>query len=141
MYMQMTWSRLMQVLWILLQSVSSYELCSVWFREPSLLDVLYSLWLTLFTSSCTGFPEPWGEGFNGDISFRTESSKISHPLNITWMWASIFVFICCWKKFLWWWLSTAMIYEYITTSLESFYCYIFFFRTIVVDFTLGSCAV
>lgn len=35
---------------------------------------------TLSTSSSTGFPEPWGEGFDGDISFRTQHSKVSLSL-------------------------------------------------------------
>lgn len=35
----------------------------------------FPLALTLFA---TGFSEPWGEGFNRDILFSTESSRVSH---------------------------------------------------------------
>lgn len=40
---------------------------------------------TLSTPSFEGFPEPREKGFDGDIHFRTKSSKASHSLHIVWL--------------------------------------------------------
>lgn len=34
---------------------------------------------TLSVSSSSVFPDPWLEGFDGDITFIAECSKLSHP--------------------------------------------------------------
>lgn len=46
----------------------------------------------------------WGEEFDGEISFRSESSEISHSLHIFWLWVFVFVPIGCMRKLHWWWL-------------------------------------
>lgn len=49
----------------------------------SILSGLYSFHLLFHR-----VPWAWGEGFDRDIQFRTESSKLPHPLHIIWMWVS-----------------------------------------------------
>lgn len=44
--------------------------------------------------------------------------RISYSLHNVWLWFSGFVLICCRKKFLWWWLSRAVSYEYWRMSLR-----------------------
>ena len=41
---------------------------------------------TLSACSSSGFPDPWGEAFDGDIPFRTECSKVSRSLHIVCLW-------------------------------------------------------
>ena len=60
------------------------------------------------SSKSTGFTELWGEGFDGDIPFRAECSEVSHSLHNVWLWVFVFVHICCWRKFLWWWQSKTL---------------------------------
>ena len=62
-------------------------------------------------SSSTAFPEPWDEGFEGDIPFRAECFKVSYYLFEVWLWVSVLVPICCRRKLLWWWTNKALIYE------------------------------
>lgn len=62
-----------------LVSVSSYELWSCEFTEPSFLGVLCPLWL--LCSFCLVFyavAYVLREGFDKDISFMVEFSKVSH---------------------------------------------------------------
>ena len=83
-------------------SVSSYELCLCWFRRPCFLGVIYPFWLL---PSSVGFPEPCGEGLDGDIPFRAEWPKVFDSLHNVWLWVSVFVPICCWRELFWWWLT------------------------------------
>lgn len=76
-------------------SVNSYGLCScclvgLVFLVSSIPSDSY----TLPASSSMRFPEFWGEGFDGDLPFRTERSKVSHSLCNVCLWGrevSIFV--------------------------------------------------
>lgn len=54
----------------------------------------------LFAFSSSGFPEPWREGFDGDIIiiFQVEYFKVSYSLPNVWLWEFEFVPICCQKK-------------------------------------------
>jgi hypothetical protein len=67
-----------------------------------------------------GLPEPWGEGFNGDTSFRADCSEVAHSLCNVWLWVSLCVSLSvsvslslfsfgCRRKLLWWWLSKALL--------------------------------
>ena len=59
-------------------SVSLYQLCSL--HLQGLVLLLSSITFGSHTpsaSSSVGFPELWREGFDGDIPFRTEYSKVS----------------------------------------------------------------
>lgn len=59
-----------------LVSVSSYELCSA---DLQSLDLLVSyIPSSSHTSFFKGFLEPQKEGFDADIPFRAEYSKVSH---------------------------------------------------------------
>ena len=50
-------------------------------RRSYFLGVLYPLCLwRAFCPLFSEFPEPWGEGFDGDILYRAESSKVSHSV-------------------------------------------------------------
>lgn len=60
----------------------------------------YSINLTLFLPSLSGFPKPCGEEYNGDITFRLECSKVSHSLHIAWLWVSVFDLSYCRKNLL-----------------------------------------
>lgn len=58
-----------------------------------------SLWLLhLSTPSSTEFPELWGEGFDEDMPFGTECSKVSHILPTVQMWVSVLVPSYCRRK-------------------------------------------
>ena len=71
----------------------------------------FPLALTVNLSSLLqGLLSPVGEGFNGDIPFMTECSKVSHSLCNASMWVSAFVTIYSRRKFLWWWLKKALVY-------------------------------
>lgn len=74
MYKERTWFRPAQSLWV-----------HVSFIRVGLedLDFLVTHPLWLLNSLCLliwGFPDPWGEGSDGDIPFRVECSKVSHSL-------------------------------------------------------------
>lgn len=77
--------------------------------------LLFPLALTFFpplsASSSMVFPELWGGEFDGDISFKADSSKVSHSLCVVWLWVSVFVRICFKRKCLWWWLRKALTYS------------------------------
>ena len=91
------------------------------FRRPCfLVSSIPSGSYNLSTSSSPGFPELWWEGFDGDIPFRTECSKVSHCLPNVWLSVSLIVPICCTRKLLWWWMNKALIYEYSRMSLGVF---------------------
>jgi hypothetical protein len=116
-------------------SVSSYEFFSRWLRDlVPLVFSIHSGFYALSASSSTGFPELRKEGFDGDVPFRSEWSKVSNSLNNVWLWISFFVPICCKRKLLWWWLNS-LIYKYSRISvriiLSLFFCIMF-------DFILGS---
>ena len=55
---------------------------------------------TLSASSSMGFPESWGERFDGDVLFRYDCSMVSRSLHIVWLWVSVFVPICYRTKLL-----------------------------------------
>ena len=65
-----------------------------------------SRYYNLSAYSSKGFPEPWGEEFDGDIPFRAEFSDVSGSLHRVWLWVSVFVPIYSRRKFLWWWLMS-----------------------------------
>lgn len=50
-----------------------------------LVSLIHSGSFTLYSPSFTGFPEPTEEGFKGYISYRAESSKVSHSLHSVWL--------------------------------------------------------
>ena len=68
---------------------------------------------TLSASSSTVFPDPWREGFGGDIYLIWGwVFQISYFPHNVWLWALVLDPICCRRKILWWWLSKALICEY-----------------------------
>jgi hypothetical protein len=84
MYKERTWFRPAQSLWV-----------HVSFIRVGLedLDFLVTHPLWLLNSLCLliwGFPDPWGEGSDGDIPFRVECSKVSNSLHILRLWVSVF---------------------------------------------------
>lgn len=101
--------------------------------ESSILSGLYFL----SSSSSIGFPEPWGERFDGDSPFRDQCSKVSHALHNVCLWVSVFVAICSRRKHLWWWMSKELIYEYNRMSLQVISSLCSFSRAVVFDFPLG----
>ena len=59
-------------------------------RSSCFLGIPSPLVLTIFLPPFLhSFLSPKGEGFNEDIPFRTEYSKLSYSLNIVWMWVSV----------------------------------------------------
>lgn len=85
-----------------------------------------------------GFPETCKEVLDGDFSFRTEYSMVPNsPHNRDPDCGSLFVPICWKRKFLWWWLSPGLVYEYRECHLGSFY-YCFIFKTHIIWFYLSS---
>ena len=77
-----------------------------WFTGPChvnlqvlvcLVSSIPSVSYTLSASSSVGFPDPWGEQFDGDIFFRPECFKVSLVHNV-WLWVSVFGPICCRRK-------------------------------------------
>lgn len=95
---------------------------------------------TLSASSSMGFFETQGEGFDGDIPFRTECFKVSYSLHHVWLWESAFVPVCCRRELLWWCLSKALIYGYSRMSFRVILS-LYFFRPVVFGFSLGPWAV
>ena len=76
-----TWSRPVQALCMLPVSVSCSVPWSVVFWRPCFLGIpILSDSCALSAPSSSEFPEHWGEGFDGDIPFRTECFKVSHTL-------------------------------------------------------------
>lgn len=61
----------------------------------------------LIAFSSTEFHEPWGEGFYGNITFRTKYSKVFHSLYTMWLWVTIYHRM----KLLWWWLKKTLMYD------------------------------
>lgn len=87
-------------------------------------------------------PRPQGslgpeEGFDGDILFRAEHSKVSCPLHTVRLWVSVLVPICCKRKLLQWWLRKPLIYEYSRMSPWVHLLLCSFHRTVVFGFILG----
>ena len=76
------------------------------------------IFLMSSASSCTEFPELWGEGIDEDILFRAVCSNISLSLCNIWMGGSVFASICGSRKLLGWWLNKAPISEYNRISLR-----------------------
>ena len=81
----------------------------------------------LSASSSTGFHEPRGEGFDGDILFSAKWSLTVFVLSDC---ASLFTSISCRSKPLWWWLSKVLIHEYSRTALGDFLLLCSFSRTV-----------
>lgn len=117
-------------------STSSYELRPCLFRWPYFCAVLPPLWLLLsassFSSSLSSEERDLKETSN--LVIRVPGSHFPHHI---WLWVFVFVKICSRNKFLWLWLSKALIYEFTGMSLESFYLYklfclfYFFFNSII----------
>lgn len=104
--------------------VCCLSLCK--FICPSILLIQRALVFLVSSGSCTfsisssaGFFKPGGEGFDGDILFKAECSKLSHPPNIVCLWVFFFVPICCRR-------SKAPVCEYTECPQESFYRYILY---------------
>lgn len=111
---------------------------SCWFRGTCSPGALRPLWLLHSSaSSSSGFPGPWEEGFDGDILFRAEHSKVSCPLHTVRLWVSVLVPICCKRKLLQWWLRKPLIYEYSRMSPWVHLLLCSFHRTVVFGFILG----
>lgn len=91
--------------------------CVDWEALVFLVSYIPSGSCNLYPSSSAGFPELWEEGFGGDILFRTKCSKVCHTVHNVWLWISTVLYILCRRKFLWWWLSKALLYEYSRMSL------------------------
>lgn len=49
--------------------------------------------------------------------FYSGLSVLSHTVHNVWLWISTVLYILCRRKFLWWWLSKALLYEYSRMSL------------------------
>lgn len=62
--------------------VSSYAWVIFVYRWLYCLHVFHSHWLFNLYISSTEFPEPWEEGFDKDIPFCAECSKISQTKNL-----------------------------------------------------------
>ena len=90
-----------------------------------------------FVSSSADFNESWGTGFDGDISFITEFSKVLHSLNIAHLWVSVFVSIYRRVNLFWWLLSKTLICEYNIMSLGVILLLCFFSRTVPFGFSLS----
>jgi hypothetical protein len=69
-------------------TVSVSSCVAVLLCPEGFVSLVSSLPLAPPTSSSTGFPEPWGEGFDEDTPFRTECSKVSL---IVQLWVSVLV--------------------------------------------------
>lgn len=57
---------------------------SVLFGLESLIFLVFSIPTGFYSQSdfsSAEFPDPWEEGFDRNIPFRTECSKVSHPLH------------------------------------------------------------
>ena len=71
---------------------------SCW-NSPSLLTTgrhfLFFHPSPLSVSSPAEPPEPWGEGFDKDIPFRTDYPKISYSLHTIPLWTSVWIIIYC----------------------------------------------
>lgn len=108
--------RSMQALNAATVSVNSYV--HVVSRRPCSFAVIHPCWLLQFFYLLF-YTVPWtyGEGFNGDIPFRTECFKTSRSLYIVQLWLKVFVPIYCRRRLLSWWLSKSVIYEYSRMSL------------------------
>lgn len=76
--------------------------------NPVILSPFPTCSNTCSASSSTDFPEPWGEGFLGYVSF----SRSLTLCTLTSCESLYFYFIYCRKKPLFWWLSKTLIYEY-----------------------------
>lgn len=59
------------------------------------LGDLVFLVISILTGSFSLSLEPWQEGFEEDISFRTEYAKVSYSLHLVQLWASVFIPIYC----------------------------------------------
>lgn len=112
------------------------------------LSILLSVWKKLFlvsssplvlrgffASSSVPFPDPRGEEFDGNISFRADYSKVSHSLHNVWLWVSVFVPICCRRKIACWWLSKALMYVFSRMPLVVISLLCFFSRTVTFGFS------
>lgn len=58
------------------------------------------------------FPPLLQAGFDGDVLFKTECSKVTRFLHIVALWVSVLVPTYCKRKFLGGWLSETLIYGY-----------------------------
>lgn len=116
-------------------------LCLLVYGKPCFLGVLIPAGsFNLFASSSAEFPGPWGEGYEGDISFKAEYSKVSYSLHIVNLWLVVLVLISCERKIIWWYPRKALIYKYTWVSLVV-YVVIFFLKTVVFAFPLGLCLI
>ena len=87
--------------------------------RPSFLAVLHPHWLFhLSPSSSTEFPEPWGEGSDADIPFRTVLRSLT--LCILSGCGSLYLFPSTAKGSLWWRQNKILIYAYSKMSLGDF---------------------
>lgn len=59
------------------------------------LEDLVLLVISIPTGSFHLSLEPWWEGFEEDISFRAEYSKVSHSLHLVQLWVSVFIPVYC----------------------------------------------
>lgn len=88
------------------------------FKRPSFLGVLPPFGsYSLSASSSTEFPGTCWDGFAGVIPLGLNVPR-SLTLCTVSGWVSLFVFIFCRRKRLWWRLGKAQIYEYCTMLLK-----------------------
>lgn len=66
--------------------------------------------LTVFLPPVLMVPWGWEEGFDG-VSHLKQYFRVSHSLQIVWLWFFFFVPSYCRKNLLWWWLGKVPIYE------------------------------
>lgn len=91
----------------------------------------------LSISSSTRFPVSQGKGFNGDRPFKDVCPEVFYSLYKVWLWISLFVPIFGRTKFLWWWLSRALICEYSRITLGDIWL-LFFCVSIFVLFAFWN---
>lgn len=81
-------------------SISVYS-CDLWFRSSRFRWLYFLVSWSVFPFSSffsTGFPEPRGERFDGDIPFRVECSKFSTIFTISGYGSQYLFSICCKRK-------------------------------------------
>ena len=95
---------------------------SSWFRGFHFVGILHPFWL-LHSFCLSPYLQvslsPEGKKGLIEISYlEVECSKVSPCLYNVSLSVSVFVFICCKTRLLWWWLIKALIYEYSRVSLR-----------------------
>lgn len=99
-------------------SLSSYDLWLIWWGGALFSWwTLYPLSLINSASSSEEFPEPWRQGFGGDIPIMAECFPRSLYSLHVWLWVSMLAPSCCRRKLLWWWLNKTLMDEYRRVSL------------------------